>query len=181
MSLLKVYKYPDKVLKKISKEVATLNQTIQDLVKDMFETMYVENGIGLAAPQIGELIRVIVVDVPIINPNNPKDYKSDPIALINPQIIDQKGHIEYEEGCLSCPELIVTVPRSESIKVTYLTPEGQACELDADGLKAVCIQHEIDHLNGTLLVDKVSRLERDIYKTKRIRLAKDEDDLAKIL
>lgn len=178
---MKVLKYPDKVLKQVSQEVKDMGRTIEELVQSMFETMYVENGIGLAAPQVGELLRVIVVDVPIVNPDDPKDYRSDAIALINPRITQKTGTIEFEEGCLSCPELIVKVPRADIIRVAFLDVEGRPCELDASGLKSVCIQHEIDHLDGQLLVDKVSRLERDMYRTKRIRLAKDEKDLANVL
>ncbi|EKD41424.1 MAG: hypothetical protein ACD_73C00724G0006 [uncultured bacterium] len=179
--LLNVLKFPDKRLKQISKEIKEVNKNIEDLIEGMFETMYVENGIGLAAPQVGELIRLVVLDVPIVDEKNPKEHHPDPIALINPVIKSKQGNIEFEEGCLSCPELLVTVPRAEMVKVAYLNTEGQICELAASGLKAVCIQHEIDHLNGLLLVDKISRLERDFYKTKRIRLAKEEKDFTNVL
>ena len=181
MSLLKVLKYPDKQLKRVSQNVKDMGKTIEELVESLFETMYIENGIGLAAPQVGELLRVIVVDVPIVNPKDPEDYKSDAIAMINPTIKTKQGLIEFEEGCLSCPDLIVKVPRADLIRVAYLNTEGRPCEIDAGGLKAVCIQHEIDHLDGQLLVDKVSRIERDMYRTKRVREAKDDKDLANVL
>ncbi len=177
MSLIQVLKYPNKKLKEKSLVIKNIGQTIQDLVKNMFETMYLENGIGLAAPQVGELIRLIVLDVPLTDPKDPDKHLSDALALINPEVIDGNGTIQFEEGCLSCPELLVTVDRLENIRVKYLDLSGKACQLDVTGLKSVCIQHEIDHLNGVLLVDKVTRIERDLYKSKRIRLAKDEKDL----
>lgn len=179
--MLKVLKYPNPTLKKMSKPLKDVPQAIRDLAREMFETMYVENGIGLAAPQIGELIRLVVLDVPLVDPIDPEKIKSDPLALINPNIIKEDGFIEYEEGCLSCPELIVKVPRKNEITISYLDLEGKKREITAIGLKAVCIQHEIDHLNGTLLVDRLGRLERDLYKTKRVRLAKDDKDRATIL
>lgn len=143
----------------------------------MYETMYLENGIGLAAPQVGELIRVVVIDIPIADPIDPSKQSRDAIALINPEIKHGEGLIQFEEGCLSCPELIVKVDRFNKIQVAYQNLEGQACQLETDGLKAVCIQHEIDHLNGVLLVDKMSRLERDVYRNQRIRIAKEESEL----
>ncbi|MBX7149204.1 peptide deformylase [bacterium] len=181
MSLLNVLKYPDKRLKNKSKPVIEVNKTIRELAESMMETMYVENGIGLAAPQIGENIRLIVVDVPIQDKINEEKYHPDPVALINPEIITGDGKIQYEEGCLSCPELIVLVDRQKNIVVKYLDLEGRPQELKATDLKAVCIQHEIDHLNGTLLADRLSSVDRDLYKTKRIRIAKDEKDLEKVL
>lgn len=177
---LDVLKYPNKKLKEKSRSIFKVNQTIQDLARNMFETMYLNNGIGLAAPQIGELIRLIIVDVALIDPNHPENYKPDPVALVNPVIEKAEGTIAYEEGCLSCPELIIPVTRSEKVWVHYLNLDGKPVKLIAEGLKAVCIQHEIDHLDGILLVDKVGRLEKDMYRKKRIRIAKDEKDLANI-
>ncbi|MDO8519150.1 MAG: peptide deformylase [Deltaproteobacteria bacterium] len=173
--MLSVLKYPNPTLKKVSKPLKDVPQAIRDLARAMFETMYVENGIGLAAPQIGELIRLVVVDVPLIDPIDPEKIISDPIALINPEIVQEAGFIEYEEGCLSCPELIVKVPRKNEITVAYLDLKGKKREIAAIGLKAVCIQHEIDHLNGTILVDRLGRLERDLYKTERVRIATEKD------
>jgi len=184
MSLLKVYKFPDSVLRDKSKPVKEVTASIQDLVKSMFETMTLENGIGLAAPQVGEKLRLFVMDVPVRDPNDPEDetkIQYDPIAIINPEIVAGEGLIQYEEGCLSCPELAVLVDRQANIELKYLDIEGRPSILQASGLKAVCIQHEIDHLNGVLLVDKLSRLKRDLYKQKRLRILKDEKDAATIL
>jgi peptide deformylase len=181
MSLLNVLKYPNKKLLEKSKALKEVSKSIQDLVRDMFETMYLEDGIGLAAPQIGENIRVIVVDVAKKDKDDPEIREPDPVALINPQIISSEGLIEFEESCLSCPDLAVWVDRKEKIKVGYWDTEGKPCELTAEGLKSVCIQHEIDHLNGILLVDKVSRFERDMYKKKRVRVLKEEKELETVL
>jgi peptide deformylase len=147
----------------------------------MFATMEQEVGIGLAAPQVGELIRLAIVDVRKQDTVDLEKFISDPVALINPEIIAGEGTISYEEGCLSCPELLVKVDRFNRVKVKYLDLEGRMCELTAEGLKAVCIQHELDHLNGILLADKISRLERNLYKSKLFKIAKDEKDLAKVL
>lgn len=184
MSQLKVYTFPDPVLREKSKPVKQITSSIEELVKSMFETMVVENGIGLAAPQVGEKLRVIVLDVPIVDPDDPdndKKRRPDPVAMINPEIISGEGLIQFEEGCLSCPEIAVFVDRQEQIRVKYLDVSGRPLTLEAAGLKAVCIQHEIDHLNGVLLVDRLSRLKRDIYRKQRIRILRDEKDAENIL
>ncbi|MBI4412719.1 MAG: peptide deformylase [Deltaproteobacteria bacterium] len=181
MSSLTVLKYPDPKLRRKSKPIAKVSSSIVSLAEDMFETMVAENGIGLAAPQIGELIRLIVMDVPKIDPIDPEKIVHDKLALINPQIVHGEGKIQYEEGCLSCPELIVLVDRNEKIRVKYLDLEGRPCEIGAEQLKAVCIQHEIDHLDGILLVDKLNRIEQGLYKQKRLRVAGEEKELATIL
>ena len=181
MSSLTVLKYPDPKLRRKSKPIAKVSSSIVSLAEDMFETMVAENGIGLAAPQIGEMIRLVVMDVPKIDPIDPEKIVHDKLALINPQIVHGEGKIQYEEGCLSCPELIVLVDRNEKIRVKYLDLEGRPCEIGAEQLKAVCIQHEIDHLDGILLVDKLNRIEQGLYKQKRLRVAGEEKDLATIL
>ena len=181
MSSLTVLKYPDPKLRRKSKPIAKVSSSIVSLAEDMFETMVAENGIGLAAPQIGEMIRLVVMDVPKIDPIDPEKIVHDKLALINPQIVHGEGKIQYEEGCLSCPELIVLVERNEKIRVKYLDLEGRPCEIGAEQLKAVCIQHEIDHLDGILLVDKLNRIEQGLYKQKRLRVAGEEKDLATIL
>lgn len=181
MSLLQILKYPNPRLRKKSKPVPKVSASIVRLAEDMFETMYISNGIGLAAPQIGETIRLVVMDVPKIDPIDPEKIVHDKLALVNPEIVKGEGKIQYEEGCLSCPELIVLVDRNANIRVKYLDLEGKPREIGAEELKAVCIQHEIDHLNGVLLVDKLSRVKQDLYKQKRLRVAKEEKELAAIL
>lgn len=184
MSLLKVLTFPDKRLREKSKAIKKVTSAMQDLAEHMFETMYAEDGIGLAAPQVGETIRLIVLDVAKrdpIDPDNVEKRTPDPVAMINPEIIKADGFIQFEEGCLSCPELVILVDRKSEVTVNYLDLNGKPHTLDVRGLKGVCIQHEIDHLNGILLVDKISRLKRDLYKHQRLRIAKEEKDLANIL
>lgn len=181
MGPLLVLKFPDKRLRKPSQPLKEVTTAIRELAQAMFETMYLENGIGLAAPQVGELIRLIVLDVPKQDPNDPELHESDPLAMVNPEIRSGSGLIQFDEGCLSCPELIVTVDRQAEIRVGYWDLEGRPQEIQLSGLRGVCVQHEIDHLNGVLLVDKVSRMERDLYKKKRIREAKSEKDFVNVL
>lgn len=181
MSLLEVLKYPNKRLREKSKEVREFIPSIEQLIENMFETMYVKNGIGLAAPQVGELIRVIVMDVPLVDAIDPEKHTPDPIALINPKVIHGEGLIQYDEGCLSCPELIIKVDRQRKITVSYQDVEGKICELKVSELKAVCIQHEIDHLNGILLVDKLTQMDRKDYNQHRLKIAKSEKDLVNVL
>lgn len=181
MAQLSILKFPNKKLQEKSKRVGEITKSIRDLVSDMFETMYASHGIGLAASQVGELVRVMVVDVPIVDPIDPTSHLSDPVAMINPEIISGEGTVQYEEGCLSCPDLIVKVDRLAKIKIRYLDPRGSPCEISATNLKGICIQHEMDHLDGILLVDKVSVVDQDLYRNRRIRIATDETQLANIL
>lgn len=181
MPPLTILKFPDKRLREKSKPIKVVTSFIQDLAGQMFETMYQNHGIGLAAPQVEEHIRLIVVDVAKKDPFDAEKNLPDPIVLINPEIILGEGNIQYEEGCLSCPELVVLVDRAAQIKLKYIDLQGKPAQLEASQLKAVCIQHEIDHLNGVLLVDKISRLKRDLYKHNRLRIAKEEKELATIL
>ncbi len=195
--MLNVLKFPDQKLRQKSKPIKEVTDSMVELAKEMFTTMYAEDGLGLAAPQVGESIRLVVVDVPrkekksgggVFLASSDEDDEDDtiikipdPVALINPEVIEGAGTTQYEEGCLSCPDLLVWVDRYAKVKVSYLDLHGRPCELTAEGLKAVCIQHEIDHLNGVLLVDKLSRLKRDFYKNKRLRVIKDEKDLMNVL
>jgi peptide deformylase len=132
------------------------------LLGDMVETMYAHDGVGLAAPQIGESLRAIIVDASGADPEGPGLLK-----MVNPEIVSQEGEIEFEEGCLSVPDLRVTMKRSAKIRARYLDENGKEQEIDAEGLLAVAIQHEIDHLDGRLIIDNVSRLKRDMYTRKR--------------
>lgn len=181
MSLLSILKFPDPFLRKKSTSVEKVSESIIKLADNMFETMYAEDGIGLAAPQVGEGLRLIVLDVPKVDAIDPEKVEKDPLAMVNPKVVSGEGTIQFEEGCLSCPELIVLVDRMAQVHVKYLNLEGKPCEIDVSGLKGVCIQHEIDHLNGILLVDKLSRLKRDLYKNQQLKIAKEEIDLATVL
>ncbi len=147
MAKRQVHVYNDPVLKKKARPVNQLSGTIRKLIEDMFETMYTNHGIGLAAPQVGVSKRVFVVDT---------GEMGEKIAFINPKIVAvSKGEFEsYEEGCLSLPDIQVDVVRPKRVTVEYLDVEGKPCRLDADGMLARCIQHENDHLDGTLIVDR---------------------------
>ena len=158
MSILKILTYPDPVLKKKAKPVEMINVRIKNLVEDMLETMYAAPGIGLAAPQVGESLRVITVDV--------TRKEEGLIVLINPEIISGEGECTEEEGCLSVPDLKEIVQRKEKVLVKGLDLEGRKIQIPAEGLLAIAFQHEIDHLDGILIIDRVSRLKRGIFKKK---------------
>lgn len=157
MAILPIIHAPDPRLKKKSVPVEAVTDDIRQLLDDMLETMYDAPGIGLAAPQIGQTIRVIVVDVA------DEDKSAAPLKMINPEII-AKSEAEgvYNEGCLSLPEQYAEVIRPESVTVRYLDTTGQSQQIEADGLLATCIQHEIDHLDGVLFVDHLSRMKKDM-------------------
>ncbi len=158
MAQLEILRFPDPRLRKRAKPVDSVDETIRTLVDNMFETMYAAPGIGLAASQVNVHQRVIVLDV--------SESKDDPVCLINPEIVSREGEEEMEEGCLSVPGQFDTVRRAEFVKVEFLNPDGKAKILEADGLLAVCIQHEIDHLNGKLFVDYLSPLKRNRIRKK---------------
>ncbi len=159
--ILPILHYPDSRLRTVAKAVEVVDDTIKTLVKDMFETMYDAPGIGLAATQVDHHQRIIVIDL--------SEEKNQPLCLINPEIIEKDGEIDWEEGCLSVPNYYQCVKRSNHIKVRALNEKGESFELEADELLGVCIQHEIDHLNGILFVDHLSKLKqkRLLEKTKK--------------
>ncbi len=158
MSLLKILEFPDKRLRTVAEPVAEVNDDVKQLVDDMLETMYEEKGVGLAATQVNVHKRVIVIDI--------SEEKDAPICLINPELTETEGSEESEEGCLSVPGFFEKVTRAKQIKVTALNREGESYEMEADDLLSVCIQHEIDHLDGKLFVDYISTLKRKRIKTK---------------
>ena len=158
MALLDILIYPDPRLHEVAKPVTVVDDRIQKLIDDMAETMYDAPGIGLAAPQVDVLERIIVVDI--------SENRDSLIALVNPEIIESAGQVEYEEGCLSVPGIYAPVNRGEKIRVRALDRSGKTFELDAEGLLSVCIQHEIDHLDGKVFVDYLSRLKQDRIKKK---------------
>jgi peptide deformylase len=156
MAVREILVLPDKRLRLVSKPVARIDSATRALVEDMFETMYDAPGIGLAAIQIGEAKRIVTMDLA------KKDEPKAPRVFINPELVgksdDKKTH---EEGCLSIPEYYEEVERPASVKIRYLDLDGKEHEIDADGLLATCIQHEVDHLNGVLFIDHISKLKRD--------------------
>ena len=156
--ILDILKYPDKRLRTIAKPVVSVDETIKQQVKDMFETMYEAPGIGLAATQVNFHKRIIVIDI--------SDQCNEPICLINPEIIEKSGEIQWEEGCLSVPDYYENVIRANDIKVQALNQQGETFELEASEMLSVCIQHEIDHLDGILFVDHLSKLKQKRLKTK---------------
>jgi peptide deformylase len=158
MAILDILHFPDTRLRNIAKPVERVDDEVRQLVDDMFETMYDAPGIGLAAVQVNRPLRVIVVDT--------SEDRSQPLALINPEILERDGVEEMDEGCLSVPGFYETVRRAERIRVKALDRDGQAFEMAADGLLAVCIQHEIDHLDGKLFVDYLSNLKRQRIRKK---------------
>ena len=164
MTILKILTYPDSRLYKIAKPVKEINKLHKDLIKNMTHTMYESNGIGLAATQVDIHERIIVIDI--------SEEKNNLIVLINPEIFKSAGSQEYQEGCLSVPKIFEKVERFEKIKVKALDQDGKYFELEADGLLSVCIQHEIDHLDGKVFVDYLSSLKRNRIKSKLIKVRK---------
>ena len=159
MSLLDIVIFPDPVLSNKAREVGDVNGEVKKLMDDMLETMYKAPGVGLAAPQVGVDKRVIVIDIGSENDRSP-------IFLADPEILESEGEIIFEEGCLSLPEFQTEVNRNTSVLVRGINEKGEDATHDVEGFLAVVFQHEIDHLNGILLVDKVSKLKRDIYRRK---------------
>ncbi|MDO4430827.1 MAG: peptide deformylase [Lonepinella koalarum] len=164
MSLLNVLIFPDEQLRTIAQPVTEFNEQLQQFIDDMFETMYKEEGIGLAATQVNVHKRVITIDI--------DGDKANQIVLINPEIIESSGETGIEEGCLSVPGFRGLVPRKEKVKVKALNPHGEEFTLNADGLLAICIQHEIDHLNGVMFIDYLSPLKRNRIKEKLVKYKK---------
>ncbi|MEM7419529.1 MAG: peptide deformylase [Pseudomonadota bacterium] len=158
MAILDVLSFPDERLRTVAKPVEEVNDEIKQLVSDMFETMKDENGIGLAATQVDRHVQVVVMDV--------SEDQSEPRVFINPEIIRKDGVTISEEGCLSVPGNYAKVERAESITVKALDADGKTFELDAEGLLAICIQHELDHLKGKLFIDYLSPLKRQRIRKK---------------
>ncbi len=152
MAVLEVLHFPDARLRKKALPVQGIDDQIHKLAVDMIETMYAENGIGLAATQVNVQKRLVVIDL--------SNSKNEPVVMINPQIISVSGLEQMQEGCLSVPEVYETVERAERITVCYTALENEQINQDAEGLMAVCIQHEIDHLDGKLFIDYLSPLKR---------------------
>ena len=158
---------PDKRLRLLSKPVAKIDAATKQLVEDMFDTMYDAPGIGLAAIQIGEPRRIVTMDLA------KKDEPKEPQVFINPELVSKSGDKNvHEEGCLSIPEYYEEVERPAAVRVRYLDLDGKQHEIDAEGLLATCIQHEIDHLNGVLFIDHISKLKRDRVIKKFTKAAK---------
>ena len=165
MAILPILCYPDPRLHKVAQPVAQVDERLQTLVKDMLETMYDAHGIGLAATQIDAHVRVVVIDV--------SEERNEPMTLINPEILWASEEKQLgEEGCLSVPGIYDGVERSTSVKVRALDENGKSREIEAEGMLAICIQHEMDHLMGKVFVEYLSPLKRNRIKTKLVKAQK---------
>jgi peptide deformylase len=170
MALRTILTAPDPRLKKKSKPVAAVDAGVRQLMDDMLETMYAAPGIGLAAPQLGELRRVIVLDI------DREELKTGPILMANPEIVAASDEdATYEEGCLSVPEHYSDVVRPAKVVVRYLDRDGKAQEMTCEGLLATCVQHEIDHLDGILFIDHISSLKRNMILRKLLKARKEKE------
>ncbi|MCC6277045.1 MAG: peptide deformylase [Oligoflexia bacterium] len=175
MALLKVYTYPEEVLKKVAKPIKAVTEELRVLAANMLETMYAAPGIGLAAPQVGESIRLVVIDTRMKNDDGTVDTTGmtdlevgikQPLKLFNPVITKKEGKTEFDEGCLSVPGYVETVQRSNYVEIEALDEFGKPLTLKTDGLLAICIQHELDHLDGKLFIDRLSTVKRSLIKSK---------------
>ena len=164
MALLEILKYPDPRLSKVARPVSNVTDATVQLISDMLETMYAAPGVGLAATQVGVLQRIVVLDVDHESPRT-NIYK-----LVNPVITHSEGQLVWEEGCLSVVDFTAEVRRAEHVQVVALDEHGKERTIEAEGLLAVALQHEIDHLDGKLFIDRISRLKRDLYTRRRKKM-----------
>lgn len=165
MAILEIVEYPDSRLKQDCEIVETLDDSIRELLDNMVETMYDAPGVGLAAPQVGILQRIIVVDP---GPEDPESEETQGRLhkLINPEIVESHGNVDSEEGCLSIPGIRETIKRYEQVVVEALNENGEEVRIEADGFLSIVLQHEIDHLHGVLFIDHLSRLKQKLVKSK---------------
>jgi peptide deformylase len=169
MSILTICTYPDPVLMKKCKEIENLHGNMAELADDMVETLLEsENGIGLAAPQVGQSVKLVVVEL------EPEEERGNPEALFNPRIVEASGSEDAEEGCLSLPNHFGMVTRATHVLVEAIDKDGNEVSLEAEGLLARCLQHELDHLDGKLVVDYASSLKRAMYRKRRLKELKKE-------
>jgi peptide deformylase len=164
MALLEILKYPDPRLSKVARPVSNVTDATVQLINDMLETMYAAPGVGLAATQVGVLQRIVVLDVDHENP------RTNVYKLVNPVITHSEGQLVWEEGCLSVVDFTAEVRRAEHVQVMALDEHGKERTIEAEGLLAVALQHEIDHLDGKLFIDRISRLKRDLYTRRRKKM-----------
>ena len=170
MTIKDIITVPDEILKKVSNPIEKIGSDEKKLINDLFETMYHSNGIGLAAVQVGILKRVLVVDV------SSKNEKKQPMVLINPVIKNLSDEMSfYEEGCLSIPETFIEIERPKICEVEYIDEKGSKKNLKCDGLLSTCVQHEINHLDGKLIIDHLSRLKKDFIIKKISKIKKNPD------
>jgi peptide deformylase len=172
MALREILQFPDPRLKRVSAPVEKITDEIRRLAADMAEIMYAEPGIGLAAPQVGEAIRLIVLDTGWTEEGAERDAR----VIVNPEILEREGRLVWTEGCLSVPDYTAEVERAARVRVRGLDLEGRELLEEVEGLRAVCFQHEIDHLDGVLFIDRISRLKRSLYVKKRRKAMRLEEE-----
>ena len=183
MALRPVLQFPDPKLKRVSQEITEVTDELRELARDMCEVMYDEPGIGLAAPQVGEAVRLIVVDTEWSD----GEVERDPLIVVNPVLENKAGKLTWNEGCLSVPDFNADVERSATLTLRGTDLDGNPIEEEAEGLRAVCFQHEVDHLDGVLFIDRISRLKRGLYvKRRKKQMREDEkaeegDELSSLL
>jgi peptide deformylase len=173
---LEVLHFPDPRLKQVSAPVESVDDELRALAQEMLDVMYDEPGIGLAAPQVGHSIRLVVMDTEWSDEG--KERK--PAVIVNPEIVLREGRISWEEGCLSVPDYTAEVERAERVVVRYRNLDGEEVTEDVTGLRAVCFQHEIDHLDGILFIDRISRLKRSLYVKRRKKQLRQEEEPASL-
>ncbi len=176
MAKLEVVVFPDDRLRRHCRPLKAeeIDDKLRTLCADMLETMYADEGIGLAAPQVGLSIRLVVIDIPDEDGSQGKN----PLVLINPEIVRHEGTVPSTEGCLSVPDYTAEIERFETVTVKALDQYGREFTLDADGLLAICLQHELDHLDGKLFIDKLSMLKRNMLKKRYLKLKKEAQHAA---
>src|ERR1019366_10581090 len=167
MALLKIRKFPDTVLKQAATAVERIDGSLNGLIDSMVQTMYAAPGVGLAAPQVGDSRRIVVLDTDHENPGKHL------LKLINPKVVEAEGSITWEEGCLSVIDYTADVERAARVLVRAWTPDEKEIEIEADDLLAVALQHEIDHLDGKLFIDRISRIKRELYRRKITKMIKE--------
>ncbi len=170
MAVLQICHFPNPVLKQKTRPIQKIDSTILQLVQDMAETMYSAPGVGLAAPQVGHSLRVAVIDV------TPADQPKNLLVLINPEILAAEGECTWDEGCLSVPDCNEEVKRSKKVVVRYQNLRGETAEITGEELLAIALQHEIDHLDGILFIDRLSPLKRRLIKRKFQKKDKDKEE-----
>jgi len=167
MALLKIRKFPDEILKQPAGPVANINGNVNSLIDSMVQTMYAAPGVGLAAPQVGDSSRIVVLDT------DHEDPGKHLLKLINPRVVEAEGKVIWEEGCLSVIDYTADVERAAKVLVRAWTPDEKEIEIEGEGLLAVALQHEIDHLDGKLFIDRISRIKRELYKRKLKKLIRE--------
>ncbi|MCZ6463424.1 MAG: peptide deformylase [Proteobacteria bacterium] len=179
MALREVLQFPDPRLKRVSEPIREMDEALRELARDLCQVMYDEPGIGLAAPQVGEAVRMIVVDTEWTKEDEDEEAvpaERNPLVVVNPEIVHREGVIVWNEGCLSVPDFAADVERAERVTLHGTNLDGKDVHEQAEGLRAVCFQHEIDHLDGILFIDRISRLKRSLYVKKRKKQLREEEE-----